>query len=99
MTVSVESRGTGLARLVIVPDQSGRWHEFWEIFVVILLFMTAYYEPFIVALLQRWVEGEKQWCIVFNHVLDMAFTLDIVLHFFLAYPYTSDSSSSDVWEK
>lgn len=82
--------------MVIVPDKHhAGWLNMWDMWVMMLLFLAAFYEPFNLALATR-----ESWLTdVFNEVLDVSFTTDLIMHFFLAYPNSQESSSESIWQK
>mmetsp|Transcript_124551 Transcript_124551/g.387813 ORF Transcript_124551/g.387813 Transcript_124551/m.387813 type:complete len:621 (+) Transcript_124551:57-1919(+) len=86
-----KSRCCALAeRLVIVPEETG-WFAAWDIWMVIVLLITTYYEPYAVAVLPE----DPQWAIRLNLVLDLTFSLDILLTFFIAYDEPLESAADN----
>lgn len=81
--------GISLAELVVVPEET-EWLTLWDVWVVTLLFVTVYYEPFAVAVLAE----DPVWAGVLNGVLDLTFTIDLILTFFIAFEEPAESASA-----
>mmetsp|Transcript_27830 Transcript_27830/g.52349 ORF Transcript_27830/g.52349 Transcript_27830/m.52349 type:complete len:229 (+) Transcript_27830:129-815(+) len=80
--------------LVIYPHKS-TWLMPWEVFLMGLLLVTAFYEPVILALSRRTTLTDT----IFHGVLDFSFITDMVLAFLVAFKHSEESSSEEVWEK
>eukprot|EP00747_Dinoflagellata_sp_TGD_P086244 gnl/TRDRNA2_/TRDRNA2_163216_c2_seq1.p1 gnl/TRDRNA2_/TRDRNA2_163216_c2~~gnl/TRDRNA2_/TRDRNA2_163216_c2_seq1.p1 ORF type:complete len:728 (+),score=102.97 gnl/TRDRNA2_/TRDRNA2_163216_c2_seq1:48-2231(+) len=85
----------------VVPERGkeesmGHWIEFWDAFVFLMLIITAYFVPFDVALLDG---KDSLGCLIVTHLLDVTFTVDMVLQFFVAVENHHDSLTTALWEK
>lgn len=86
--------GACLERYVIVPDESN-WLVFWDMYLLIMLLVSSYLVPLHVAMAAH--QFAFSWVLAF---LDVGFTADIFLRFFIAYPLSVESSSKGaLWEK
>eukprot|EP00928_Gymnodinium_smaydae_P008383 TRINITY_DN13056_c0_g2_i1.p1 TRINITY_DN13056_c0_g2~~TRINITY_DN13056_c0_g2_i1.p1 ORF type:complete len:800 (+),score=156.66 TRINITY_DN13056_c0_g2_i1:90-2489(+) len=93
---SAFKNGDGNCFEAIVPGQArARWLPVWDVVIVFGLAVVAIYEPYAIALVE--MGTEPGFCIVLNFVLDLIFTLDIFLHFFIAYPRQGKGLRA-VWE-
>mmetsp|Transcript_75858 Transcript_75858/g.180208 ORF Transcript_75858/g.180208 Transcript_75858/m.180208 type:complete len:730 (+) Transcript_75858:31-2220(+) len=81
-----------LKKFVIVP---GPWLDRWLVFNVFILFLTAYYEPYAVAVMYK----EFLWGTILNRFLDFFFTTDLILQFFVARPNATESAHVELWER
>lgn len=90
------SLGNLLSRFVIIPDDRAWWLRIWDIVIVAGLLVVAIYEPYALGLVD--IKSEPWYCILLNRVLDFIFTVDMALHFFIAYPRTGSGLHEDTWE-
>lgn len=84
-------------KCIIIPDRKkDSFHpiELWDVFIALLLVVTVYFVPYDVAFLNH----ESIDLFEFNLFLDVCFTIDIVMQFFIAYPNHHENLSSDLWE-
>lgn len=90
---------TWLTNFIIIPEQGySEWFTLWELFTLFLLLLTAYYQPYVVAVVSR--KGpEPAWCEAIGMVLDIAFSIDMILQFFISYPHSWESKSANLWER
>mmetsp|Transcript_38240 Transcript_38240/g.119386 ORF Transcript_38240/g.119386 Transcript_38240/m.119386 type:complete len:752 (+) Transcript_38240:64-2319(+) len=86
------------SRFVIFPGTlTGRWWlEVWDLYVFAMILLLCYYEPYTIALYNI---GKEPLCfVVLNKLLDVTFTVDMVLQFFIAWPRSGDSLHKDLWQ-
>jgi len=87
-----------LSRFVVVPDigrPSSRWIMCWEFAISVFLVACAYAIPFSLAL-----PGVASSALrVLMVVLDICFTADLVMQFFIAYRNSNEGSSDKIWER
>lgn len=76
----------GRCGMVIIPSADNVLYGTWEAFTMLLMFACAFFIPFDILVCPG---DEKAKPVVvgwFNLVMDLTFALDILVHFFLAYP-------------
>jgi len=84
---------------IILPGSAtGEWWlEGWDVFMVVLVLLVAYYEPITMALYEP---GKEPWYDdVFNLGFNVFFTMDLILQFFTGLPHSQDSLHKELWEK
>jgi len=87
---------------VIVPEKRNNsnsilritWIEFWTFYATALVVFAGFYVPFDLVLLKE--IGVKRLQV--ELFLDVCWTMDIVIHFFTAYPNHPQGHMTDLWE-
>lgn len=82
--------------VIITPDKSNVYVSLWELFMMILLISVAFREPFVLALGEM-MEGTHYS--ILNRLVDVSFTVDLLLNFLTAFKNSSESNARAVWEK
>eukprot|EP00930_Biecheleria_cincta_P017294 TRINITY_DN13798_c0_g1_i1.p1 TRINITY_DN13798_c0_g1~~TRINITY_DN13798_c0_g1_i1.p1 ORF type:complete len:801 (+),score=93.14 TRINITY_DN13798_c0_g1_i1:55-2403(+) len=81
----------------IIPSTSetgGCLIEYWDTFMLVLLFATAFYVPFWVCIVP--LKYEFAWLRCIDLLCDVAFAFDIVLQFVVAFPVHHESIHNQV---
>eukprot|EP00401_Gymnodinium_catenatum_P062857 CAMPEP_0117526358 /NCGR_PEP_ID=MMETSP0784-20121206/36243_1 /TAXON_ID=39447 /ORGANISM="" /LENGTH=635 /DNA_ID=CAMNT_0005322581 /DNA_START=84 /DNA_END=1991 /DNA_ORIENTATION=- len=90
---SMASMGNADAVLPFIPDSSTMLGV-WDVYVVFLLIVTAYFEPYSLGV----IHPDPRWAICLSFLLDVSFVLDMCLQFFVAYPMHIESNASrELW--
>lgn len=83
---------------VLIPESKRgftiSWIEIWSFAMTLCIFFVAFYVPFDLVLLRR--EGTVRFSV--ESGLDITFTIDIILQFFVAFPNRPWSLSAEMWE-
>lgn len=87
-------------RVIVIPDKENWKFSAWETFMVLMLSMVAFYEPFILAVgSMELFPGDMDVRMAFNSSVDIVFTADLLLNFFTAYKHSTEGRSKVVWER
>jgi hypothetical protein len=85
--------------LVIVPRPDNWLYSAWEMWIFFLLFLSAYLIPFDVVILAH-THPYPLAAAIFNNVLNVTFTADMILNFFVAFEHANGNfEEHDKWEK
>ena len=71
---------------LIKPDS--RFKAFWNMIIIVLLLYTAIFVPFKIAFIQT----DSPVMVVFEYIVDIIFSLDIIVNFLSITENTSDNT-------